>query len=160
MARSRMKMKLLLKKQEFALSWNCRTVSEQDIHPMGELMLDSFRDTIDYEGETLDDAISEIQGTIAGKYGPLLRKCSFAIEQNGQVLSACLVTFSMEANLPLIAYSMTHPDFKNQGMGTFLLKKSINALFAQGYKEVYLLVTRGNVAAQHLYEKIGFQVFE
>lgn len=160
MARSRMKMRLLLKKQEFAMSWNCRTVSEQDIHPLGVLMLDSFRDTIDYEGETLEDAISEIQGTIAGKYGPFLKPCSFVIEENGQALSACLVTFSMEVNLPLIAYSMTHPDFKNQGMGTFLLKKSINAILAQGYKETYLLVTRGNMIAQHLYEKIGFQVFE
>ena len=56
--------------------------------------------------------------------------------------------------------TVPHPDFKNQGMAAFLLKNSINALLAHGYKELYLVVTQGNLEAQHLYEKIGFRVFE
>lgn len=159
MAKSRVKMKLILKQQELEKSWSCRNISPKDIHSIGILMLESYRDTIDYEGETLEDAISEIRSTINGKYGLLLKRCSFVIEENGQAISACIVTWSEEVNLPLLAFSMTHPDLKNQGMATFLLKKSINTLLAQGYKKLYLVVTEGNIAAKHLYEKIGFQVF-
>jgi len=153
-------MKLLLKEQEFEESWSYRNISDKDIRSLGILMWESYQGTIDYEGETLEDAILEIHETINGKYGPLLERCSFFIEENGQALSACLMTWSEEMKLPLLAFSMTHPDFKNQGMGTFLLKKGINALLIQGHKELYLVVTEGNIAARHLYEKIGFQIFE
>lgn len=156
MAKSRVKMKLLLRKQEFTKSWDCRNISKSDINSLGVLMLESYRDTIDYEGETLEDAISEIRETFNGKYGPLLERCSFILEEDGQALSACIITFFEEMKLPLIAFSMTHPDFKNKGMATFLLKKSINSLITQGYEQLYLVVTEGNISAQHLYEKVGF----
>jgi ribosomal protein S18 acetylase RimI-like enzyme len=157
--KSRVKMKLLLKEQEFKRSWECRNISVRDIRCLGILMLESYRGTIDYEGETEEDAISEIRETINGKYGPLLEECSFVIEDE-QALSACIITWSEKEKLPLLAFSMTHPDFKNQGMATFLLKKSINALLAEGYKKLYLVVTEGNLEAQHLYEKMGFHLFE
>lgn len=152
-------MKLFLKKQEFKKSLCCRNISEKDIDSLGVLMLESYRCTIDYDGENLEDANSEIQSTLNGKYGPLLEQCSFLKEKNGQILSACIVTWSEDVKLPLLAFSMTHPDSKNKGIATFLLKKSINALLAQGYKELYLVVTKNNIAAHHLYEKIGFRVF-
>jgi GNAT superfamily N-acetyltransferase len=160
LTKSRVKMKLALKEQEVEESWKCRNISAKDTRALGMLMLESYRGTIDYEGETEEDAISEIRETISGKYGPLLEQCSSLIEENGEAVSACIVTWSEKENLPLLAFSMTHPDFKNQGMAAFLLKKSISALLAQGYKELYLVVTDGNVEAQHLYEKMGFQVFE
>ena len=55
---------------------------------------------------------------------------------------------------------MTHPDAQGKGMATFLLKKSINALLTLGEKELVLFVTVGNDAAQHIYQKLGFQVEE
>lgn len=160
MARSRLKMKLTLTEQEFEKLWSSRNISEGDIPSLGMLMLESYRGTIDYEEETIEDAIEEIRSTIKGQYGPFLRDCSLVIEEKGQIAAASLVVWSEAMKLPLLAYSMTDPDFKNQGMGTFLLKKSINALLAQGYKELCLVVTEGNVPAQRLYEKIGFWVFD
>jgi ribosomal protein S18 acetylase RimI-like enzyme len=52
---------------------------------------------------------------------------------------------------------MTNPRFKNHGMAGFLLKKSINSLLEERSTELYLVVTKGNDSAQHLYEKLGFQ---
>ena len=153
-------MKLHLKEQESGGTWNCRTISREDVRSLGMLMLESYRGTIDYERETLKDAISEILDTLNGKYGPLLERCSFLVEEDGQALSASIVTFSEEMDMPLLTFSMTHPDFKNLGMATFLLGKSINALLAQGYENLWLFVTEGNMPAQHLYEKMGFRVFE
>lgn len=158
MGRSRVKMKLLLEKQGFERTWNCRNISEEDIPVLGDLMLESYRDAIDYQGESLEDAIEEVRQTIDGRYGPFLKECSFVIMEKGQAVAACFIAWTREKKMPLVAYSMTHPSFQNQGMGTFLLKKSINALLDRGHEKLYLVVTEGNLAAQHLYEKIGFRV--
>ena len=160
MVKSRIKLKLLLSEQKFKKIWNCRNISEKDISSLGMLMLESYRGTIDYEGESLEDSTSEIRNTINGQYGHLLKQCSFVIKENRHAISACIVTWSEEEKLPLLTFSMTHTDFKNLGMGSFLIKKSINALISQKYRELYLIVTEGNKEAQHIYEKIGFSVFE
>lgn len=43
-------------------------------------------------------------------------------------------------------------------MGRFLIQKSIESLLAQGYHELSLFVTKGNLPAQHLYDTLGFQM--
>jgi ribosomal protein S18 acetylase RimI-like enzyme len=152
-------MTLLLREQEFEQSWHYRTISEEDIALLGRLMYESYRDTIDYEGETLEDALEEIRGAIRGQYGPFMENCSFVIEKQGEAASTCLISWSEEFHRPLLTYSMTHPTSKNQGMGTFLLKKSINTLLEQGYQELNLVVTEGNIPAQRLYQKLGFRTY-
>ncbi len=92
------------------------------------------------------------------KFGVFQELCSFAIEEEGRLSSAILVTLLHEK--PLVAFSMTHPDFKNRGMATYLLKSAINALLTFGYKDLFLVVTDGNEPAQHLYEKVGFAPVE
>lgn len=149
-----MRMKMVLEEQEITQLWDYRTIGEDDIRGLGLLMLESYVGAIDYEGETLEDAISEVEGTLHGKYGPFVRTGSLLIEE-GRAVSACIVVWSEEMNGLLLAYVMTHPDFRGEGMATFLLKESMNRLQAEGYKEMYLVVTEGN-PAQHLYEKIGF----
>ena len=150
-------MTLLLREQKFEKSWHCRIVSEEDIALLGRLMYESYRDTIDYEGETLEDALAEIRSTIHGQYGTFMANCSFVIERQGEAASACLISWSQEFHKPFLTYSMTHPTSKNQGRGTFLLKKSINTLLDQGYQELTLVVTEGNIPAQRLYQKLGFR---
>ena len=147
--------------------WDARSLSLQDTTPLGKLMYEAYHGTIDDEGETLEAATKEIQETVAGKYGPLLAKCSFLIEaqeEPGRVLAASVITAWTDDQkghtYPLLAFLMTHPDAKGKGMGTFLLKKSMNALLAEGETELVLFVTVGNHAAQHLYQKLDFQVEE
>lgn len=160
MPNRRIKMKLRLEKQDFKNSFPHRTISEKDIPLLGALMLASYRGTVDYEGETLQDAIKEVEATIHGKYGPFITSSSFLIEVEKRMLSATMIIWSEKMQLPLVAFSMTHPDGQNQGMATFLIKKSINTLHTQGYKELYLVVTEKNAAAYHVYEKLGFRPFE
>jgi predicted GNAT family acetyltransferase len=153
-------MKLTLRGQDFHKIWMCRNINTRDTDSLAKLMLEAYRDTIDYSGETLEDAISEVQGTFGGKYGSILENCSFLTENNEQIVSTTIITWWQEnedvSHIPLLAFCMTCPSYKNQGMATFLIKKSINALFAQGYTELYLFVTEANTPARHLYEKIGF----
>jgi len=157
MPRQRFKMRLDLTAQPVVQCDDCRAVSAAgDLLAVSQLMLDAYRGTIDDDGETLEDAMSEVQKTFASEYGTFWEDCSFLIERDGQALSAILVTLWREA--PIISFVMTHPSAKNQGLAALLIKQSINALLARGYTELYLFVTKGNLAAQHLYEKLGFRV--
>jgi GNAT superfamily N-acetyltransferase len=157
---SRVRMKLSLERHKVEDRWPCGSISHDDIEALGLLMLEAYRGTIDYEGETLEEAISEVRGTLEGKYGTFLSDCSYMIEERGEAVSASMVTFSEELKQPLLAFSMTHPDFKRQGMAVFLLKKTINALADRGFEDLYLVVTDGNVEAQDLYRKMGFKKVE
>ncbi len=85
-------MRLMLERQEPAGTWDCRSVTEADIPALGRLMLDAYRGTVDYEGETIEDAVKEVAKTLRGGYGRFLPDCSLAIETNGVMSSACLIT--------------------------------------------------------------------
>jgi len=43
-------------------------------------------------------------------------------------------------------------------MVKFLIQKSINSLSDLGFEELYLFVSKGNINAIRLYEKIGFEI--
>jgi GNAT superfamily N-acetyltransferase len=153
-----------LTRQPIVGSWNARPVTEHDAALLGALMYDAYHDTIDDEGETPAEAVAEIEGTFNGKYGPLLDTCSLLVEEQGRALGATIITDWTDERTghrqPLLAFLMTHPDASGQGLGTFLLSASINALLARGESELALFVTVGNSAAQHIYQKLGFEVEE
>jgi ribosomal protein S18 acetylase RimI-like enzyme len=153
-----------LTRQPIVGSWNARPVTEHDAALLGALMYDAYHDTIDDEGETPAEAVAEIEGTLNGKYGPLLDTCSLLVEEQGRALGATIITDWTDERTghrqPLLAFLMTHPDASGQGLGTFLLSASINALLARGESELALFVTVGNSAAQHIYQKLGFEVEE
>jgi predicted GNAT family acetyltransferase len=134
-----------------------KRVSSSDVDALGALMLEAYRGTIDYEGESLEDAVAEVRGTLEGKYGDFLESCSYVIEVAGRAASASLVVLSHELGEPLLAYSMTHPDFKRQGMAANLLRRSINSLMDEGFDALNLVVTEGNTGARRLYERVGFR---
>jgi pimeloyl-ACP methyl ester carboxylesterase len=156
MSFERLKMKLVLQRQQQVEGvWPCRPITTDDIPALAQLVLDAYKGTIDDEGETPDEALQAIQDTFAGTSGELLNSCSFVIEEHGQALACTIVTLWREQ--PLLAYVMTHPTVKNQGMGRFLIQKSMESLLAQGQQDLSLFVTKGNLPAQHLYATLGFQ---
>jgi RimJ/RimL family protein N-acetyltransferase len=157
MARRRVRMSLRLAPLEAFGQWTSREITEPDVEPLGRLMLDAYRDTIDYEGETLDDAVAEVRQTLEGRYGAAMRACSRLIEEDGCPVAACIIVRSDETGTPLLAFSMTAPEFQGQGLQAFLLGESINRLLGEGYRELHLVVTEGNAPARHLYDKLGFR---
>ena len=150
-------MRLALERQEPVGAFGCRSVTEADAAPLGRLMLDAYRGTVDDEGETLEDAVAEVAKTTQGGYGRFLPDCSLAIEQNGVMSSACLITLIEERGLPFLAFAMTAPGSQGKGMAAFLLKTAINVLFDNGHRELVLVVTEANEPAVRLYRKLGFE---
>lgn len=150
-------MYLNIEKQNLNSSFNARSILKADYHSLGSLMLEAYRGTVDYDGESLEDSISEMKGTLEGKYGNLIGQASYVIEESGTNAAAVIFTFNEKEKMPLLTFAMTHPSFKNKGMSKYLIKKSLNSLLDLGYKKCFLVVTDGNQPAQSIYEKMGFR---
>jgi len=127
---------------------------------LARLMWAAYQGTVDYDGETLEEATKEIEHTFEGGYGALLSDCSFVIsdESDQLLISAILITLYQDA--PLLAFSMTHPDYKRQGYGRILVREAMAALTEAGYSEVYLSVNCANEPALGLYRSFGFRDVE
>ena len=157
MAAKRIPMSVQLKRQTVVKDWPSRTIRTSDARDLAILLYAAFRGTIDDEGETFTDAVREIEKTFAGDYGRLLPDCSYVIRSGEFIASACLISWFERHNAPLVAFTMTRPEHKRQGMARFLLKGSINALIDRGYRQLTLIATAGNEPAQRLYASLGFQ---
>jgi GNAT superfamily N-acetyltransferase len=137
----------------------CHNVTPSDADALADLMLDSYRGSVDYNGETLDDARAEIGRTIGGTYGRFLPGCSFVVEESGTLVSASLVTLLNEGQSdewPLLAYSMTRPSARRRGLASALILRSAAALSAAGFKKLGLAVTAANAPARRVYDRLGF----
>ncbi|GGJ27997.1 GNAT family N-acetyltransferase [Deinococcus roseus] len=133
----------------------------EDTRALADLMFAAYQGTTDFQpGSTLRDALEQIEKTIAGEYGEFLPQASYVLTEEDVPISATLVTFWKPFRSPLLAFSMTHPEHKGQGLAAMLLKASMHDLYHDGYNQLSLLVTDGNTPAQRLYQRLGFKVFE
>jgi RimJ/RimL family protein N-acetyltransferase len=135
-----------------------RAAQPTDTQVLAELMLDAYRGTIDYDDETLDDAVGEIQAYLAGERGgqPLLSVSRLAFE--GSVLvSACLAADWHERQGPAIAYVMTRAGWKNLGVAQQVLCAVLQALCEQGHRQAWAVITEGNTPSERLFGRLGFQ---
>jgi predicted GNAT family acetyltransferase len=92
--------------------------------------------------------------------GELNKKCSSILMIKGQdskyqVVGVCLIT-SWEGS-HLIYLVAVYPRYRNKGIATTLLKRSISTLHKEGHRELFLFLTEGNNTAKHIYERLGFQ---
>jgi [ribosomal protein S18]-alanine N-acetyltransferase len=77
-------------------------------------------------------------------------------EVGGQI-AAMLVLWLIidEAHIATVA---VHPDFRRQGIGEQILLHALRAAKDEGAQRAFLEVRVGNVAAQEMYKKYGFEV--
>ena len=122
---------------------------------LAHLMDVAYQGTIDHEGESPDQCLAEMKGTLTGKYGPYLDTASFVTMEGEKALAASLIT--LWKGKPLVAFTMTDPAHQGKGLSRGLLRKSMHALRQAGHKALYLVVTEGNVPAERLYRKLGFE---
>ncbi|HNE06146.1 MAG TPA: GNAT family N-acetyltransferase [Anaerolineales bacterium] len=135
-----------------------RTTQVKDASLLAELMIDAYRGTIDYDGETFDDALSEVNAFFAGERGgqPWLN-ISFLAFSDSQLVGACLIGEWKERQSPIIAYLMTSANWKNRGLGRQLLNQGLKEIGDKGFTEVRAVITNGNTPSESLFLKLGFQ---
>lgn len=131
-----------------------RAPNDADAMALGTLMFHAYQGTVDSEGETEAQATEEITRTFAGAYGPIDLLNSRVIERDGSIVSATLITRWKEQ--PFVAFSMTHPQWKGQGLARACMAAAMNALVASGRHELSLVVTAANEPAVRLYRRLGF----
>ena len=129
-------------------------ISSDDIHELSVSMLEAFKDTMDFDGETLEELNEEIYSIIESTFGTFISDASFQVKQNGEIASVILI--SLYKDKPFISELFTAKKYLKLGMASNLLKKSINTLLNLGYKDLVLYVHPENVEAINLYKKIGF----
>lgn len=135
-----------------------RAPAPADAMALAELMQAAYVGTIDYHGETLDDARGEIAGYFQGAddYLPLLPFSRLA-ELDMQLAGACLVSRWPDYDCPIIAYIMTAADWKEHGIARQLLIAVLTLLRTDGYTEVRAVITQGNIASERLLGSAGFR---
>ena len=125
-----------------------------DTKAMGAAFLDAYLDTIDYEGEGIEDAIAEVRDLFAGAYGRLHPEVSGCILASGSVASALFAAESGDGIF--IPYVITTKQNSGQGRATRLIKRAIQQAKHEGYRCIDLYVTKGNDRAERLYRRLGF----
>jgi predicted GNAT family acetyltransferase len=121
---------------------------------LAHLMLAAYRSAADDEGETIAEALQEVDDVLVSANRPFIPEASFVIEVDAAPASASLI--SLFRGAPLVTHLMTHPRYKRSGLGTSALLSSANALREQGWSSLSLYVTDSNASALALYRKLGF----
>jgi RimJ/RimL family protein N-acetyltransferase len=133
-----------------------RQPAPPDSQALAELMLDSYRGTVDYDGETLADAQQEVDSYFEGASGEPLLDHSRLCFSGGRLQSACLASYWGQEPAPLIAYVMTATEAKNQGLASRLLTEVLTNLQNRGYTQARAFITSGNIASEKIFLRLGF----
>lgn len=120
---------------------------------LASLMMDAYAGTIDYDGETEEQAVAEIDGYLAGE---AYLDTSVVAVGDGRIVSAVLV--SRILGVPLIGYAMTRAEVKGQGLASALLDAAAAAIWAAGHEEIRAFITAGNGPSETIFKRVGFEV--
>lgn len=132
-----------------------RRPAPSDKRALGQLMFAAYQGTADYSGESVEEAEREIEKTFMGSYGDFLPDCSYVVERNLTLVSASLIT--MLDQKPLLAFAMTSPSWKRQGLARAAIFNSMQDLLDAGATHLQMVVNPMNHCAVNLYESLGFR---
>jgi len=152
--RTRSTMVARVQRREIGGDPRVRAPTPADAPAIAELMLAAYRGTIDDEGETPEETLEMVRQMFAGEYGVMLWNISEVTERDGRLAAATICT--MWEGRPFVAFMVTAPEYKGQGLARAGLTRAINRLAAAGDPLLRLVVTHGNAPAERLYASLGF----
>jgi GNAT superfamily N-acetyltransferase len=124
------------------------TTADRDV--LAALLLDAYRDTIDDEGEDLDDALAAVDHYLGAILGPH----SYVVFDGGEPVAFAFVV--VVDDLHYIDPVVVAPARKGRGLGRDAVRCSLRSLAAAGVSEVGATITDGNVASERLFVGLGF----
>ena len=133
-----------------------REVTARDIETLGGLFWLAFGHGGVDGFNCASDAETEVRGTLAGKWGPVVWEASLLAQIQGQLAAASIVVRDdAHAMRPLLAFLVTDPVHQGHGLGAQLIQQTLICLNRLGVRELHLAVDRDN-PARRLYERMGF----
>lgn len=117
---------------------------------LGVLMLDAYRNTIDDEGENLDDANEAIDEYLA----TIVRPHSFVVLDGTVPVAFSFVVIVEDVHyIDPVVVAATR---KRQGLGRAAVQLSLRSLADAGVSDVGATITDGNTASERLFLGLGF----
>lgn len=110
-----------------------------------------------------DDPALEVDAEIEVLWDEILRDPDqhyLVVEVEGKLVSSCVLVIIKNMTRGASPYALienvvTHPDYRNRGYGTGLLKRALETAREKGCYKVMLLT--GRIDAIPFYEKAGFE---
>jgi len=133
-----------------------RNPSADDKQALAKLMLDAYRGTIDFDDETIDDALHEVESYFLGSTGAAWLDSSWLVFEEHRLLCASLVSFWDNRKVPLLAYVMTSAESKGKHLATAAVARSLQSLIDQGQGEIRAVITTGNIPSEKVFARLGF----
>jgi ribosomal protein S18 acetylase RimI-like enzyme len=123
---------------------------EQQRDPLAALMLDAYRNTIDDEGESFEDACSAVDDYLTS----IVRRHSFVMLDGSDPVAFAFVVVVDDVHYidPVVVASAR----KRLGLGDALVRRCLGSLADAGIPEVGATITDGNVASERLFTGLGF----
>ncbi|MEM9522174.1 MAG: GNAT family N-acetyltransferase [Actinomycetota bacterium] len=129
---------------------SAQPLTTSDRESLPALMLAAYAGTTDDEGESLTEAIEEVDRWLE-EGGDLIR--SFGCHVDGELQSAALVAVVPRG--AILAYVITHPDHKRRGLGRRCVEAALDKLHRDGHAQVNLWITEGNTPSERLFASLG-----
>ena len=137
-------------------TWRNPSIADQQI--LAEVMLDSYRDTIDYDGETINEALHEVESYFSGQLeNSAWLNSSWLGFKEANLACASLVGFWKDRNAPIISYVMTNSRWKGKHLATMGVLRSLQSLVENGHSKVYAVITEGNIPSERVFTRLGFE---
>jgi GNAT superfamily N-acetyltransferase len=127
-----------------------RRVLGPDRSALAALMLDAYRDTIDDEGEDLDDALVAIDHYMTG----WVPEHSFVVTEDGRIVVMAFITIGDGVHYvdPIVVAA----DRQRTGLGRDAVSILLDSLVTAGISEAGATITDGNTASERLFLGLGF----
>jgi ribosomal protein S18 acetylase RimI-like enzyme len=123
---------------------------DTDRDALAALLLDGYRNTIDDEGEDLDDAYVAIDEYLTR----IERRYSFVVFEQDIVVAFSFVVVVNETYY--IDPVVVAPACKQRGLARATVQLCLSSLAAAGIAEVGATITDGNIASERLFAGLGF----
>ena len=131
-------------------SLHARHPVDADRDALAALLLDGYRNTIDDEGEDLDDAYVAIDEYLTR----IERRYSFVVFEQDVVVAFSFVVVVNEIHY--IDPVVVAPACKQRGLARATVQLCLSSLAAAGIAEVGATITDGNIASERLFAGLGF----
>jgi L-amino acid N-acyltransferase YncA len=131
-----------------------RRPTAADIDLLAELMLDAYLDTIDYDGETISEARTEV-GSWFDNPNARLEWSIVALDGDSAIGAVLAGEFGATA---FVHYIMVRSTSKGRGLATLLLASVLDEMRSDGRTTCRAAITDGNTPSERLFASAGFQL--
>ncbi len=137
-------------------------VQQNNVKELAEFFYVIYYGGIDYNygiaARTIKEWKDEIQKNLNGRYGTFLTISSLILRDKikRNIIGAIFTTKWLPKTVKITVIGVSK-EYQRQGIGTFLIQRSMEILARRGYRFIQLDVTVGNEAAVNLYNKMKFE---